>query len=71
MTTTIAAIGQLKAKSTAYCTVCGCSNHRVITANVYENTPEAIEKAKTEIKEKAAKIYTCRICKSIERSLGN
>ena len=63
------AIGQVKAKSTAYCTLCGCVNRRTITANVYESTPEATERAKLEIKEKAAKVYTCRICKSIEKQV--
>jgi hypothetical protein len=69
MKNTKKAIGQLKAKSTAYCTICGCSNHRTITANVYQNTPEEVEKAKAEIKEKASKKYTCKICKSIEKDL--
>ena len=65
------AIGQLKAKSTAYCTICNCSSRRAITADIYENTASEIEKAKAEIKEKASKKYTCRICKSIIKDLKN
>lgn len=70
MTTTTTAIGQLKSKVTKHCTTCGCSTKRKLTADVYENTPTEIERAKEEIKEKARKKYTCRICKSIERDLG-
>lgn len=70
MTTTKTAIGQLKLKVTKHCTICGCSTKRNLTAEVYENTPTEIERAKQEIKEKTAKEYTCRICKSIERSLN-
>jgi len=62
-------IGQLKSKVTAYCTICGCDHRRSLKANVYENTPEKIEEAKSELRVKAAKVYTCRICKSI--SNGN
>lgn len=63
------AIGLIKAKSTAYCTVCGCSTRRNLVAYVYENTPEQIEKAKAEISAKATKEYTCKICKSIINSI--
>ena len=70
MTTTKTAIGQLKSKVTKHCTTCGCSTKRNLTADVYENTPTEIERAKQEIKEKASKEYTCRICKSIERDLS-
>ena len=66
MTATKTAIGQLKSKVTKYCTTCGCSTRRNLTSDVYENTPTDIERAKEEIKEKAAKKYTCRICKTIE-----
>ena len=69
MTTTKIAIGQLKSKVTKHCTICGCSTRRRLTANVYENTPTEIERAKQEIKEKAAKEYTCRICKSIKKEI--
>ena len=69
MNNTKTAIGQLKSKVTKQCTTCGGSTRRSLTANVYENTPEEIERAKKEIKEKAGKKYTCRICKSIERGL--
>ena len=71
MTTTKKAIGQLKSKVTKQCTICGCSTRRNLTADVFENTPTEIERAKQEIKEKAAKKYTCRICKSIERDLSS
>jgi hypothetical protein len=64
-------IGQLKAKSTAYCTICSCTNKRTITVNIYENSPEEIEKGKAEIKARAAKKYTCRICTSIIKSLND
>jgi len=70
MTTTKTAIGQLKSKVTKHCTICGCSTKRNLTADVYENTPTEIDRAKQEIKDKAAKKYTCRICKSIERDLS-
>ena len=63
------AIGQLKTKVTKYCTVCGCSTKRNLIVLVYENTPEKIEEAKQEIKDKANQKYTCRICKSIEKDL--
>jgi len=69
MTTTKKAIGQLKSKVTKHCTICGCSTKRNLTAYVYENTPEEIERAKKEINEKAAKKYTCGICKSIEKDI--
>ena len=70
MTTTKIAIGKVKLKVTKHCTICGCSTRRSLNADVYENTPTEIERAKQEIKEKAAKKYTCRICKSIERDLS-
>jgi type IV pilus biogenesis protein CpaD/CtpE len=70
MATTKTAIGQLKTKVTKHCTICGCSTKRNLTAQVYENNPTEIERAKQEIKEKADKKYTCRICKSIERDLS-
>jgi len=63
-------IGQLKSKVTVYCDTCACSNRRNLKADVYENTPEKIEEAKKEINAKAAKKYTCRICKSIKRELS-
>lgn len=59
------AIGQLKTKSTANCTICTSSISRNLVVNVYENSPEAIQKAKTELTLKANKPYTCNICKSI------
>lgn len=60
-------IGQMKAKAIAKCTICCCSIKRNISEFVYENTPEAIEKAKAIITQKAKAEYTCRICKSIKR----
>lgn len=63
------AIGQLKAKTKAYCTICGCGITRNIIAPVYENTPAEIERAQNEIKAKAAKEYTCRICVSIIKAV--
>lgn len=71
MTTTVRPIGQLKSKVTVYCTVCGQSHTRNLKANVYENTPEAIEKVKAELTAKAKKEYTCRICKTITKDLEN
>ena len=59
------AIGQLKTKATAQCTICYSSISRNLVANVFENTPEAINLAKSELTIKANKPYTCRICKSI------
>jgi hypothetical protein len=55
MRTTKSTIGQLKSKVTKHCTICGCSTRRNLTADVYENAPTEIERAKQEIKEKAAK----------------
>lgn len=63
--TTLKPIGQLKSKVTVYCTICGCNHKRNLKTNVYANTPEKIEEAKAELKVKADKEYTCRICKSI------
>lgn len=63
--TTQRPIGQLKSKVTVYCTICGCDHRRSLKTNVYENAPEKIEEAKAKLKVRAAKEYTCRICKSI------
>tara|TARA_R100001244_G_C5077170_1_gene112928 strand:+ start:302 stop:517 length:216 start_codon:yes stop_codon:yes gene_type:complete len=71
MTTTTNPIGQLKSKITVHCTVCGCSNRRTLKVDVYENTPEKIEEARNELKIKAAKKYTCRICKTITKELNS
>lgn len=71
MTTTARPIGQLKSKATVYCTVCGQSHTRSLKVNVYDRTPETIEKAKAELTEKAKKEYTCRICKTITKDLEN
>ncbi|MFA5432898.1 MAG: hypothetical protein WC319_08510 [Candidatus Paceibacterota bacterium] len=71
MKNTTTAIGQLKSKVTVYCTVCGQSNRRNLNVNVYENTPEKIEKASAEIAAKAKKEYTCRICKTIIKDVEN
>lgn len=59
------AIGKITAKTKAYCTVCQSQITRNISALVYENTPIGIEKAKSELRLKAEKSYTCRICASI------
>lgn len=59
------AIGQFKAKKTVYCTICSDSLSRNLVVNVFQNTHEAIEKAKIELTVKSNKPYTCRICKSI------
>jgi hypothetical protein len=64
-------IGQLKSKVTVYCTVCGQSHRRSLKVDVYENTPEEIEKAKVQLTAKANKDYTCRICKSIIKDVEN
>ena len=63
--TTLRPIGQLKSKVTVSCTFCGWNHRRYLKTNVYANTPEKIEEAKAELKVKASKDYTCRICKSI------
>jgi hypothetical protein len=62
-------IGQLQTKSTAYCTICGCSTRRNIKVLIYKNTPEEIERAKSEIAQKIDKSYTCRICVSIVKDV--
>jgi hypothetical protein len=59
------AIGQLKAKKTVNCTVCTMSLTRNMKIYVYENSPEAIEKAKKELTLKLNKDYTCKVCASI------
>lgn len=69
--TTATPIGQLKTKATAYCTICGCANHRNLSVNIYTRDAGEIEKAKAEIISKAAKSYTCRICASIKKDLRN
>lgn len=71
MTTTARPIGQLKNKTTVYCTVCGQSHTRSLKVNVYDRTPETIEKAKSELTAKTKKEYTCRICKTITKDLKN
>jgi len=63
------AIGQLKAKHTAYCTICGCSHKRTLAAPVFSREQESYDKAKAEITKKAEKQYTCRVCQSIVKSL--
>lgn len=63
------AIGQLKAKVTVFCEICGCSHTRNISEYVYENTDDEKERAKSAIKTKASKKYTCSICKSITKNL--
>lgn len=62
-------IGQIQTKATAYCTICNASTRRTLTALVYSREESALEQAKAEIREKAAKPYTCRVCKSIEKSI--
>lgn len=64
-------IGVVKGTSTVYCTICTCSRRRKIEVLVYENTQTAKEEAIKEFKKKAAKEYTCRICKSIKRDVEN
>ena len=63
------AIGEMKVKQTVYCSICGCSHTRNFKACVYENTPAAIAVAKAELARKAEKIYTCRICASIQKTV--
>jgi hypothetical protein len=67
--TTTTPIGQLKGKVTVYCSFCGGSHRRSLKVNIYENTQEAIEKAKSELTEKGNKKYTCRVCKSILKDI--
>ena len=62
-------IGQIKTSITVYCEICGESRKRKLSSYVYENTPEEIEKIKSDIKVRAAKKYTCNICKSILRQV--
>ena len=69
MTTKARPIGQVKCKTTVYCTICGESHTRKSKAFVYENTPESIEQAKKELTTKANKEYTCRICKTIKNNV--
>ena len=67
--TTTRPIGQIKSKVTVNCDICGCSAKRNLKVFVYEKTPIAIQEAKEEIKAKAQKKYTCRICKSIQKDI--
>ena len=59
------ATGMLKARVVFFCSVCGCSKRKNIYQNIFENSHEEIEKAKEIIMRKAAKKYTCKVCKSI------
>ena len=61
-------IGKLKTKVFVYCEICGCKHIRSITENIYENTEVDKERAVKLIKKKAAKKYTCSICKSIVKN---
>lgn len=67
--TTQSPIGTLKSKVTKSCTICGCNIRRSIKSDVYEKTPEKIEIAKAELRKKAAKPYTCRICIAIAKDM--
>ena len=58
-------IGQLKTKIKVYCEICGCSHTRKLEINIYQNTKDEIEDAKKQLRVRADKKYTCRICKSI------
>ncbi len=71
MKNTKTAIGQLKGKVTVYCSLCGDSHRRSLKVDIYENTPEAIEKAKAELTAKGNKEYTCRVCKNILKDVEN
>jgi hypothetical protein len=62
-------VGMLKSKCTVYCEVCGSSQARNLSVKT-ENTPEAINEAKEEIKQRASKPYTCRVCLSILKSVS-
>jgi hypothetical protein len=59
------AIGVIKSKITVFCEICRDKRNRKIEVKIYHNTPQKIEEAKNEIKRRAAKKYTCKICKSI------
>lgn len=61
-------IGKLKTKVFVYCEICGCKHTRNIIENVYEDTEAEKERAIKIIKTKAAKPYTCSICKSIVKN---
>lgn len=58
-------LGYLKATVKVNCSICSSEYSRKLKGAIYENTPAEIEKVKTELKAKASKIYTCKICKSI------
>lgn len=59
-------IGQLKTSKTVYCTICSQSLTRKASVLVYSQ--EEVEKAKSELKLKLSKDYTCRVCASILKS---
>ena len=69
MKTTSQPIGQIKTKITVYCEICGCSYTRNLKSFIYENTPENIKMAKTELTKKATAKYICRICKTIKSTI--
>lgn len=58
-------IGQLKTKKTVYCDICGCKHIRNLKIDIYENTPQEIEKAKIKLSSRANAKYTCKVCKYI------
>jgi hypothetical protein len=56
--------GMLRTSVTVHCAACGSPLVRKLSVMV-ENNAESIEAAKIELKTRAMKPYTCRICKSI------
>ena len=63
------AIGAIKLNNKVYCTICNGSIKRDVSVLIYSNDVAEIEAAKVEAKTKFSKPYTCRICKSILKSI--
>lgn len=59
--------GILRTKVTVHCSACGSPLVRKIEMKV-NNNPEEIAAAKVEMKARAMKPYTCRVCASILNS---
>lgn len=64
------AIGQIQAKVTKCCTVCGSARRQTVAVKITEKTDEQVAKAKQEIANRIQKPYTCGICKSITREMA-
>lgn len=58
-------IGQLKSKIKVYCSVCGSTHTRILKTNIYENSKEAVEQAKTKLITQSKKFIYAAFVKKI------